>query len=236
MRIRASIPVEHHVRGAGAPRDGGVSGTADRDLPPSPPLQPLAPGTGALAGSDVLVVFMESYGSATYDRPEFQRALQPARQRLADAIRDTGRGVVSAFVTSPTFGGGSVLAHLSLLSGVEVRDQDHYALLMTQDRPTLVSVFRSAGYRTVAVMPGLRQSWPEGAFYGFDQIYGAAGLDYRGPGFGWWRFRISSRWRRWIPASSTSAPASRCSSSSRRSRRICRSSRCRHCSPTGNAC
>ena len=35
-------------------------------------------------------------------------------------------------------------------------------------------------------MPGLWQSWPEGAFYGFDDIYGGARLDYRGPEFGWW--------------------------------------------------
>ena len=58
---------------------------------------------------------------------------------------------------------------------------------MTQSRPTLVSAFKEAGYRTVAVMPGMRQDWPEGAFYGFDEIYDAAKLRYRGPPFGWWR-------------------------------------------------
>ncbi len=36
-------------------------------------------------------------------------------------------------------------------------------------------------------MPGLKKDWPEGAFYGFDTIYGADALDYRGPEFGWWR-------------------------------------------------
>ena len=36
--------------------------------------------------------------------------------------RTPAAGVVSAYVSSPTFGGGSVLAHLSLLSGIEVRD------------------------------------------------------------------------------------------------------------------
>ena len=107
-----------------------------RTLPPSPPLHS---SLEALAGSDVLLVFLESYGSVTYDRPEFQRALQPARERLAAALSDTGRGVVSGFVSSPTFGGESVLAHLSLLSGIEVRDSTRYALLMTQKRPTLVS-------------------------------------------------------------------------------------------------
>jgi hypothetical protein len=160
------------------------SSRAARVLPPSPPLNS---HLEALSGSDVLLVFLESYGSVTYDRPEFERALRPVRERLAAALQDTGRGVVSAFVTSPTFGGQSVLAHLSLLSGIEVRDSTRYALLMTQMRPTLVSAFRGAGYRTVAVMPGMRQDWPEGAFYGFDEIYDSAKLHYGGPGFGWWR-------------------------------------------------
>jgi hypothetical protein len=36
-------------------------------------------------------------------------------------------------------------------------------------------------------MPGLRLAWPEGAFYGYDSILDAQGLDYRGPELGWWR-------------------------------------------------
>jgi len=182
---RISIPVSRAYAAQVARIVAAVSGLANRSLPASPPMRS---NLAALGGSDVLLIFMESYGSSTYDRPEFERALRPARARLEAAIHDTGRGVVSAFATSPTFGGGSVLAHLSVLSGVEVRDMDHYALLMTQtSRPTLVSLFKSAGYRTVAVMPGLRESWPEGQFYGFDKIYGTDALDYHGPGFGWWR-------------------------------------------------
>jgi hypothetical protein len=181
---RFSIPVSRTLAAQIDRITDAISGRANRGVPASPPMQS---SFSALDRSDVLLIFMESYGSTTYDRPEFQRALLPARQRLDAAIHDTGRGVVSAFVSSPTFGGGSVLAHLSLLSGIETRDTDHYVLLMTQKRPTLVSLFKSAGYRTVAVMPGLRESWPEGAFYGFDQIYGADALDYHGPGFGWWR-------------------------------------------------
>lgn len=155
-----------------------------RILPPSPPLRS---SLAALGGSDVLLIFMESYGSVTYDRPEFARALEPAREHLAQVLKDTGRGVVSGFVLSPTFGGQSVLAHLSLLSGIEVRNSTRYALLMTQKRPTLVSAFKQAGYRAIDVMPGMQQGWPEGAFYGFDEIYDAAKLNYRGPAFGWFR-------------------------------------------------
>jgi hypothetical protein len=161
-----------------------LSSHVERILPPSPPLQS---NLAALGGADVLLLFCESLGRIADDRPTLAQALQPARNQLAAAIRETQRGVVSAYVRSPTFGGHSVLAHLTLLSGIEVRDPDRYALLMTQQRPTLVSVFKAHGYRTVDVMPGMRQSWPEGAFYGFDEIYDAAKLDYRGPAFGWWR-------------------------------------------------
>ncbi len=181
---RFSIPVTRTFAAQIDRVTEAITGRANRSVPPSPPMQS---NFEALDRSDVLLIFMESYGSTTFDRPEFQSSLLPARQRLDAAIHDTGRGVVSAFVTSPTFGGGSVLAHLSLLSGIETRDSDHYVLLMTQKRPTLVSLFRDAGYRTVAVMPGLRESWPESVFYGFDKIYGADALDYHGPSFGWWR-------------------------------------------------
>ena len=107
------------------------------------------------------------------------------RADLDAAIHATGRDVVSAFVESPTFGGSSWLAHLSLMSGVEVRDPETNARLMTEKRETIVTNFKRAGHRTVALMPGLRQVWPEGSFYGFDDIYGATRLDYHGPEFGW---------------------------------------------------
>ena len=71
------------------------------------------------------------------------------------------------------------------MSGVEVRDPDVNAMLMAQKRDTLVTNFTRQGYRTIALMPGLWQAWPEGAFYGFDDIYGGERLDYRGPQFGW---------------------------------------------------
>src|SRR5205823_4309794 len=136
-------------------------------------------------GADVYLIFLESYGAVTFDRPEFLKGLAPARAAFIAAIRDTNRGVVSTFVESPTFGGNSWLAHISLMSGVEVRDPDVNAMLMAQKRDTIVSTFKREGYRTVALMPGLWQAWPEGAFYKFDDIYGGERLDYHGPPFGW---------------------------------------------------
>jgi len=152
-------------------------------LGPSPDLRS---SFAALGGADVLVVFIESYGAVTYDTPEIATPLDGPRRELADAVRATGREVVSAYVMSPTVGASSWLAHLSLLSGVEVRDQYAYTSLMASDRETLVTSFANGGYRTVALMPGMRQPWPEGAFYGFDVIYGRTALEYHGPEFGWW--------------------------------------------------
>jgi hypothetical protein len=137
-------------------------------------------------GADVFVVFVESYGAVSYDRPDFVRALADSRRQFDAIIHETHRDVVSAYVESPTFGGSSWLAHISLLSGVEVRDHDTNALLMTKKRDTLVTTFKRHGYRTIALMPGTWQLWPEGAFYGYDDIYDGPRLDYRGPQFGWW--------------------------------------------------
>jgi hypothetical protein len=141
---------------------------------------------GGLDGADVLLAFVEAYGAVTYDNPIFAHALAASRGDLAAAARETGREVLSAYVDSPTFGASSWLAHLSLLTGVEVRDQYAYVAVMSSRRDTLPKAFRRQGYRSVAVMPGMRQAWPEGAFYGFDEIHGRDGLAYAGPKFGWW--------------------------------------------------
>lgn len=157
--------------------------TGATPLPPGPPLDANLRGLGH---ADVLLVFLESYGAVTYDAPDMAAGLAESRAALDAAIRDTGRRVVSAYVEAPTFGASSWLAHLSLLTGVEVRDQYVYTSLMASDRETILATFKRRGYRTVALMPGMRQAWPEGAFYDFDVIYGRDHLDYQGPQFGWW--------------------------------------------------
>src|SRR5262249_36357693 len=153
-------------------------------LPPSPSMDA---DLSLVRNTDVFLVFIESYGRVAYDKPAFNARLTPSRNALGDAIRETDRDVVSAFVESPTFGGNSWLAHISLLSGIEVKDPDTDALLMTQKRDTLAKAFSRNGHRTVGWMPGLKQAWPEGAFYGFDDIYGQSRMNYAGPEFGWFQ-------------------------------------------------
>lgn len=160
-----------------------MTGAGLRTLEPPPPMRS---DLARVSGADVLLIFLESYGAVSWQRPEFVGPLAASRERFDADIRDTGRSVVSAFVESTTFGGGSWLAHVSLLSGTEVRDERTSIRLMAQHRDTLVKAFGRHRYRTVAIMPGLLRSWPEGSFFGFEAIYDRARLDYHGPPFGWW--------------------------------------------------
>ncbi len=142
---------------------------------------------GADGRADVLLLFAESYGAVTLDMPALATALAAPRAQLAQAIAAGGRGVVSARVRSPTFGGASWLAHASLLSGLPITDPGHHDLLLAGTRPTLVRHFARHGYRTVGWMPGIKRPWPEGAFYGFARVADDAGIGYAGPDFGYWR-------------------------------------------------
>jgi hypothetical protein len=160
-----------------------ASGVGRQPLPRPPSVRS---DLAHVKGADVMVLFVESYGVTSWERPEFAATLQPGRSDLADAIAETRRAVVTAVVESTTFGGESWLAHISLLSGTAVRDQQTNRRLMAERRDTLVTTFARAGYRTLGIFPGLHASWPEGRFYGFETVYTAPDLDYRGPPFGWW--------------------------------------------------
>ncbi len=153
-------------------------------LGPSPAFDGnLAGLAGAMGPADVLLVFAESYGASSFAQP----ALVAPRAQLAQAIAASGRGVVSARVRSPTFGGASRLAHAALLTGVDTSDPARYELLLASRRPSLVRHFARHGYRTVGWMPGLKRAWPEGSFYGFERLADDAGIGYLGPSFGFWR-------------------------------------------------
>lgn len=140
-----------------------------------------------LGGDPVFVVFIESYGTTAIDDPRHRPAVVPALQGLEARLRQAGWHSLSNRLISPTFGGGSWWAHATLLSGARLSDQTLYSLFVTTDRETLVSQFNDAGYRSVAVLPGIQRHWPEGAFFRFDKVYDAAGLAYPGPDFGFWR-------------------------------------------------
>ncbi|RAY17109.1 sulfatase [Actinomadura craniellae] len=139
----------------------------------------------ALRGKDVLFSFVESYGRDAIEDPRFAPQVGAVLDAADRRLRAAGYASRSAFLTSPTAGGGSWLAHATLLSGVWVDDQQRHHDLLGTDRFTLTRAFGRAGWRTVAVMPGNTKAWPEGAFYGHDRVYNQPDLKYHGPPFNW---------------------------------------------------
>lgn len=184
LRSVFATPVSAAIVRAGVQLHDALSPREVERLSPGPEF---SGAIAALRGADVLLIFAEAYGAVSIDDVAIAAGLAESRAQLQRAAQGSGRGVMSARVRSPTFGGGSWLAHAALLSGVDTRDPGDYELLLTTDRPTLVSHFARHGYRTVAWMPGLQRPWPEGRFYAFDRYADADDIGYSGPAFGFWR-------------------------------------------------
>ncbi|MEV4812573.1 sulfatase-like hydrolase/transferase [Micromonospora avicenniae] len=138
-----------------------------------------------LRGKDVVLTFVESYGRSAIEDPGLASEVDPVLDAGYGRLRAQGYAARSGFLTSPTAGGGSWLAHDTLLSGLWTDNEQRHRALLASDRLTLNGAFRRAGWRTVGVMPATTQPWPEGAFFGYDRYYDSAGLDYRGTKFGY---------------------------------------------------
>ncbi|MEW2144311.1 sulfatase-like hydrolase/transferase [Micromonospora vinacea] len=137
----------------------------------------------ALRGKNVVVAFVESYGRDAVEDPEFAPQVGAVLDRGTSELSAAGFGAQSGFLTSPTFGGGSWLAHDTLLSGLWIDNDQRHRTLLASDRMTLNGAFRRANWQTVGVMPAVTKAWPEGSFFGYDRFYNAKTLAYRGPKF-----------------------------------------------------
>ena len=130
-------------------------------------------------------MFVESYGRVAVQGSSFSPRIDAVLDRGTAQLRAAGFSSRSAFLTSPTFGGLSWLAHSTLQSGIRVDGQRRYDQLVQNDRLTLTRAFKRAGWRAVGVMPANHRAWPEGSsFYRYDAIYDRRNLGYRGPDFG----------------------------------------------------
>jgi phosphatidylglycerophosphate synthase len=138
-----------------------------------------------LRGKDVIVAFVESYGRSAVQGSSFAPGIDRVLDSSTASLRAHGFGARSAFLTSPTFGAISWLAHSTFQSGLWVDSQQRYDALLTSRRSTLSRLFGRAGWRTVSDIPANTHDWPQGAFYGYDQFYDSRNVGYRGPGFGY---------------------------------------------------
>ncbi len=136
-----------------------------------------------LQGRDVLIVFIESYGRASFDNPLYAPTHLATLKAAEPRLRQAGLTMRSGWLTSPTAGGQSWLAHSTLEAGLTISDQTRYRALLESPRKTLFDLAAASGLRTIAVMPGITMDWPEGPKQGFQTILAAADLGYRGDPF-----------------------------------------------------
>jgi hypothetical protein len=142
-------------------------------------------GLEGLRGADVLLFMVESYGQIVFNRPSYQPAMEATMAGFAEILEKHGFMAVSSYLTSPTYGGASWLAHSTLEFGVRVENDLEEKALLRSALPPLAAYFHRSGYRTVSVMPGTRFSYPEGAVFGYNRFYYAWDFGYQGPTFGW---------------------------------------------------
>jgi hypothetical protein len=139
-----------------------------------------------LHGSNVLFIFVESYGRTVFVNPEYREVLLPKYEAMGRNLEAEGFHVVSDFVTSPTYGGFSWFAHQTLDTGVKVISHLHSQLLDEQKPRGLADHFRDAGYLPIQIAPGSTRPWPGMEdYYGFRNHYFSWEFGYKGPRYGW---------------------------------------------------
>lgn len=143
------------------------------------------PDLGLLGDRDLVLIYIESYGRSSFDNPLYRATHVPTLEGIEQDLGQRGLAMRSAWATAPMVGGQSWLAHGSVASGLWLNTQGRYRAMLASERQTLFHFAQRANRRTVAIKPAHIFPWPEGDFFGFDAIYNAADLGYRGEPFNW---------------------------------------------------
>jgi phosphatidylglycerophosphate synthase len=153
----------------------------------SPDPEAAVPASGLLTGlrgKDVIIAFVESYGQVAVRGTSYSPGVDAVLRQQTGMLTRAGWSTQSAWLTSPTFGGISWLAHSTLQSGLWVNSNQRYNELLASKRFTLSDAFDEAGWHTVADDPSDNTVWKPGTyFYHYDQTYNRLNVGYRGPTF-----------------------------------------------------
>lgn len=139
----------------------------------------------ALGGRDVILIWIESYGRASFDNPLYAPTHLETLRTAETEIARSGMAMKSGWLTSPTSGGQSWLAHGALASGLWTSDNGRYTAMLASGHKWLFHFAQDAGYHTTAIMPAITMKWPESLAMGFDTVIPAADIPYEGARFRW---------------------------------------------------
>jgi len=189
-QIRAAIPGAAFTARVGWERVEQIQTTradlaAFRRAAEGDPMAQAGPYLDHLGQRDLILLYVESYGRSSFDNPLYASTHMPTLARIEADLAARGLAMRSAWARAPMAGGQSWLTHGTVASGLWLDTQGRYRALLASPRQTLFHMAQAAGRRTVAIKPAHVFPWPEGAFFGFDAIYNAADLGYRGLPFNW---------------------------------------------------
>jgi hypothetical protein len=148
-----------------------------------------------LKGKDVIIAFIESYGRVAVQNTFFSKGVDDVLRTGNQQLAADGYAERSAFLTSPTFGGISWLAHSTLQTGLWIDSQQKYDTVTSGSRVTLSGAFKKAGWRTVSDVPSDAGPWPIGSsFYHFGTQLNSQNVGYGGPRFSYARIPDQYTW------------------------------------------
>lgn len=145
---------------------------------------------------NVYILFVESYGSVLYKRPDWRPAYIDMLHAAEDRLEAGGFHFASTLSKSPTWGGGSWLAYTSGLFGLHIESHPQYLTLMERYQtkvpryPDIGTYFRTQGYHyfwTTSISEELGdKKWNSyKTFYGVDEWLRYSDLEYDGLRYGW---------------------------------------------------
>ena len=143
---------------------------------------------------NIYLIFVESYGSVLYQRPDYKVGYELLLQKLQTQLTAGGWSMASTLSESPTWGGGSWLAYSSAMSGLRIETHPQFLALLNKyqiDRyPNLGNYLKQQGYHYFH-LSSLSSEMPAGdwlkqeRFFGVDHWFRFEELQFAGPMYGW---------------------------------------------------
>lgn len=145
---------------------------------------------------NIYLIFVESYGSVLYKRPDYRAAYIEMLDKAASTLDESGFHYASALSTSPTWGGGSWLAYTSALFGMSIDSHPQYLSFLDRYQqeapryPDLGAYLHAQDYYylwVTSLSDELSDSqWQKyKTFYGVDRWLRYSDLQYNGLHYGW---------------------------------------------------
>lgn len=146
-----------------------------------PDFENLPDKLSGLEGADVVVYFVESYGTSLLRHPAHGARVRGMLDKTAARLDEVGATSRTARCESPVSGALSNCAHASLLSGMPVASYGHETALRSFTLRCLPGMLAAQGYRCVNVQPRMDREVPwSRSFYGFtDDMFAGQEQTYR---------------------------------------------------------